>query len=79
MKIEIQHPGGRLWQDNDIHVDRGQTLADGSTNIVWQQQAQTKNPALKKIKSTHAKIVTQRFFPNSDAQELKEDVFKKLG
>jgi len=63
-----------------LYGDHGQTLADGSTNIVqWQRQAQTKNPALKKIKSTHAKIVTQRVFPNSDARELKEDVYKKLG
>ena len=79
MKIEIQRPGGRLWQDNDIRIDRGQTLADGSTNIVWQRQAQTNNPALKKIKNTHSKIVVQRVFPNSDARELEEDVYKKLG
>jgi hypothetical protein len=79
MKIENQHPGGRLWKDDDIRVDRGETLADRSTNIVWQRQAQTKDPALKKIKNTHAKIVTQWFFPNSDARELKEDFFKKLG
>lgn len=75
MRIEIQHPGGRLWQDNDIRVDRGQTLPDGSTNIVWQRQKQTKNPALKKIKNTHAKIVTQRVFADSDARELEEDPF----
>jgi len=78
-KIDVQHPGGRLWQNNDIRVDRGQTLADGSTNIVWQRQAQTKNPALKKIKKTHAKIVTQRVFPDSDARKLEEDIYEKLG
>jgi hypothetical protein len=78
MKIEIQHPGRRLWQDNDIRVDHGLTLADGS-NIVWQRQARTKNRALKKIENTHAKIITQHVFPNSDARELEEDVYEKLG
>lgn len=78
-KIEIQRPGGRLWQDNDIRIDRGQTLADGSTNIVWQRQAQTKRPALKRIRDTHTSIIVQRVFPSSEAQDLKEDVFKKAG
>ena len=78
-KIRIERRGGRLWQDNDVRVDCGETLSDGSTNIIWQRQAQTKNPALKRIKSTHAKIVTQRVFPHTDVRELEEDLYRKLG
>ena len=77
-RIETKRPGGRLWENTDIRIDRGETLADGSTNIVWQRQALTKVPALKKI-NTHTKIVTQRVSPNSDAQELQKDFFEKLG
>jgi len=58
-RIETQRPGGRLWENTDIRIDRGETLANGFTNIVRQKQLQTKNPALKKINS-HAKIATQR-------------------
>jgi hypothetical protein len=78
-RIESKRPGDRLWENEDIRIDRGETLTDGFANIVWQRQAQTKNPALKKIKNTHAKIVTQRVSPNSDAWELQKDVYKKLG
>lgn len=53
-------------------------LKDGSKNVVWQRQVQTKYLVLKK-KSTHAKFITQRIFPNSDARELVEDLYKKLG
>ena len=77
-KLEFRSPGRRLWEDNDVGVDCGETLSDGSTNIVGQWQAQTNNPALKKIKSTHAKIVTQRVFPHTNARELEEDLYKKL-
>ncbi len=75
-KIEIKYPGEQLWENNNICIDCGKTLADGSTNIVWQRQVQTNNLALKKI-NTHAKIATQQIFPNSDA--LQKDVYKKLG
>lgn len=77
-KIAIKRPGARLWKNDDIRIDRGETLSDGSTNIVWQRQRQTKSPALKKIRSTHAKIVTQRVYPNSDWRELQKDFYKKL-
>lgn len=71
-RIETKSPGSRLWENTDIRIDRGETLADGSTNIVWQRQAQTKNPALKKINS-HAKIATQCVSPNSDVQKLRNE------
>jgi hypothetical protein len=77
-KIIHGHPGRRVWENNDVRIDRGETLADGSINIVWQKQAQTKNPALKRIKSTHDKIVTQRVFVHNDARDLMEDLYKKL-
>jgi hypothetical protein len=77
--IEGTPPGHRLWQNHDIRIDRGETLADGSTNIVWQRQAQTTNPALKKIKNTHAKIATQRVFSTSDPRELQKDIWEQLG
>jgi len=76
-KIEIKCPGERLWENNNIHIDRGETLADGSINIIWQRQTQMNNPVLKKI-NTHMKIATQRIFPNSDVSELQKDVYKKL-
>lgn len=79
MKIENRRPGRRLWENDDVRIDRGEDLADGSINIVWQKQSQTKNQALRKIKSTHEKIVTQRVFRNSKARDLVEDVYTKLG
>ena len=79
VKIQTRGPGQRLWQDNDVRIDRGQTLEDGSTNIIWQRQAQTKIPALKKITNTHAKIVTQRIYPNHDVRTLEEDFYSRLG
>jgi hypothetical protein len=77
-KIELKQPGERLWENDDIRIDRGETLADGATNIVWQRQAQTKEPALKKITDTHSKIVTQEVSPKSDPAHLKDDFFDKL-
>jgi hypothetical protein len=77
-KIETKRPGDRLWENNDIRIDRGETLADGSTNIVWQKQAQTKNPALRKIASTHAKILTQRISPRSDRRKLEKDAHRQM-
>ena len=76
-RIEIRRPGGRLWENADIRIDRGETLADGFTNIVWQRQAQTKNPALKKINS-HAKIATQQVSPKCDTEKLLKDLYKQL-
>jgi hypothetical protein len=78
-KDRDKRPGDRLWKNNDIRIDRGETLADGFTNIIWQRQAQTKNPVLKKIKNIHAKIATQRISPNSDPRELQKDIFKQVG
>jgi hypothetical protein len=77
-KIKTKHPGNRLWENNDIHIDCGETLADGSTNIVWQKQAQTKNPALKKIASTHAKLLTQQISPRSNPRKLEKDAHRKM-
>lgn len=78
VKIEIKGPGQRLWQDNDVRIDRGETLSDGSTNIVWQRQAQTKNGALKRF-DTHSKIVTQRVYRNRNVRKLEKDLYSKLG
>lgn len=77
-RIGSKRPGDRLWQNNDLRIDRGETLSDGSTNVVWQRQRQTKKPALKKI-DTHTKIVVQKVFPNSRAGELWEEFYRKLG
>jgi hypothetical protein len=78
VKIKTKCPGRHLWENKDIRIDWGETLKDGFTNIVWQRQAQTKNPTLKRI-NTHAKIVTQQVAPDSDAWELQKDIYKKLG
>jgi hypothetical protein len=76
-RVETKPPGHRLWESQDVRIDRGETLA-GSTNVVWQRQRQTKNPALMKIDS-HAKTVTQQVSPSSDARKLQKDLFNKLG
>lgn len=75
-KLEFWSFGRRLWEDNDIRVNCSETLSDGSTNIVWQRQVQTNNPALKRIKTTYAKIIIQRVFLHTNAQELEEDLYK---
>jgi hypothetical protein len=77
-RLESKRPGDRLWQNEDIRIDRGETLADGSTNVVWQRQAQTKHLILKTFGS-HSKIVTQRIFVNDEAGKLVQDIFRKLG
>jgi hypothetical protein len=79
-KIPKKAPGERLWENDDIRVDRGETLPDGTVNIVWQRQSQTKNPALKKISDTHTKILTQKIDPKNPPtdDQFRDDVMKEL-
>lgn len=78
VKVAEKAPGTRLgdrvWENNDLRVDRGHDTQDGKVMIDWQRQKQTKQPALKK-KSSHEKLLIQSFDPNDPdvVAKLKDD------